>query len=236
MSSQEQVDAMVDAVATEFGKIDVLINNAGGGAVGTVDGDRFIENTRNLFDVDFFGKVFCTRAVLPIMRRQGHGAIVNLSSVVGRKAFPYFGAYSAAMHAVAAFSDALRQELRGTGICVSTIHPALTQTAFFEGIDPAPIPPSFQKMTPMSADSVARKILKAVVAKRSRDIIPWQARLLLLGDAISARLGDLLVRLLENSVFMTLIGMYRGRVYQFDNDQRDDESLNKQSNRTQRAK
>lgn len=143
VSSQEQVDAMVDTVATEFGKIDVFVNNAGSGAVGTVDGDRFIENTRNLFDVDFFGKVYCARAVLPIMRRQGHGAIVNLSSVVGRKAFPNFGAYSAAMHAVTAFSDTLRQELHETGIYVSTIHPALTQTAFFEGIDPAQIPPLF---------------------------------------------------------------------------------------------
>jgi short-subunit dehydrogenase len=220
VSSQEQVEAMVHAVATEFGKIDVLVNNAGSAAVGAVDGDRFVEDARHLLDVDFFGKVFCTRAVLPIMRRQGHGAIVNLSSVVGRKAFPRFAAYSAAMHAIAAFSDALRQELRGTGISVSTIHPALTQTAFFEGVDPADIPAPFRRMTPISAEAVARKILKAVVKKLPRVIIPWQPRLLLMGDALSAGFGDRMVRMLQNPVFMALIGMYRGRVYQHASDPR----------------
>lgn len=229
VSSREQVEAMVHAVATEFGRIDVLVNNAGGAAVGAVDGERFVEDARHLLDVDFFGKIFCARAVLPIMRRQGHGAIVNLSSVVGRKAFPHFAAYSAAMHAVAAFSDALRQELRGTGIRVSTIHPALTQTAFFEGVDPADIPAPFRRMTPISAEAVARKILKAVAKKLPRVIIPWQPRLLILSDALSARLGDLMVRLLQNPVFMALIGMYRGRVYQYARGQQSD-GLSNQAN------
>lgn len=223
VGSQEQVEAMVKAVVAQFGKIDVLVNNAGRGAVGPIDGDRFVDDARHLLDVDFFGKVFCARAVLPIMRQQGHGSIVNLSSAVGRKAFPRFAAYSAAMHAVAAFSDALRQELRGTGVHVSTVHPALTQTAFFEGVDPADIPAPFRKMTPISADAVAEKILRAVHKKQPRVTVPWQPSLLILSDALSVRLGDWMVRRLQNPVFMALIGMYRGRVYQFAGERQSDE-------------
>jgi len=213
VSSREQVDALVQSVIKEFGKVDILINNAGSSAVGAIDSKKFVEDARHLLEVDYFGKVYCAQAVLPSMLKQGQGAIVNLSSVVGRKAFPNFAAYSSAMHAVSAFSDALRQELRHSGISVAAIHPALTQTAFFEGTDPTEIPAAFSKMTPVSARTVAQKILKAVHKKQPRVIIPWQPRLLILSEAISATFGDLMVRLLQSSVFMRMIGMYNGRVY-----------------------
>ncbi len=211
VSSRQQVEAMVQAVAAEFGRIDILVNNAGRGAAGPIDGEHFAEDARHLLEVDFFGKVYCTRAVLPIMRSQASGSIVNLSSVVGRKAFPRFGAYSAAMHAVAAFSDALRQELRGTGIYVTTVHPALTRTALLDSIDPADIPAPFRNMRPLSAEMVARRIVRAVAKKSPRIILPWQPRLMLLSEALSARLGDLIVRLLPNPLFIALLGMNRGK-------------------------
>ncbi len=217
VSSQEQVDKMVINVIAEFKKVDILINNAGGSKVGPVEQHGYVDDVRELFETDFYGKIFCALAVLPIMRRQGFGAIVNLSSVVGRKAFPRFSAYSAAMHAIAAFSDALRQEMKGTGISISTIHPALTQTALLEGVKPVDIPAPFRKMTPVTAEQVAAKILKAVLKRQARVIIPWQPRFLILGEALSPWLGDLVVRLLQNQVFITLIGMYRGRVYQQSN-------------------
>lgn len=218
VSSQEQVEAMVQTVITEFGKVDILINNAGSGVVGAVDSDQFVEGARQVLEVDFFGQVFCTRAVLPFMRKHGHGAIVNMSSVVGRKAFPNFAAFSATMHGITAFSDALRQELRGTGIGVTTVHPALTKSAFFDGFNSADIPAPFRKMAPVSAETVARKILKAVDKRHARVVIPWQPRLLILSDALSARLGDLMVRLLQNSVFMRLIGMYQRSDYPLGSD------------------
>jgi short-subunit dehydrogenase len=229
VSSESQVKAMIDDVVSEFGKIDVLINNAGTGGVGAIESDHFVENTRHLLEGDFFGKVYCARAVLPVMRKQGNGSIVNLSSVVGKKAFPGFGGYSATMHAILAFSDALRQEMRETGINVSTIHPALTQTPFLEHCDPGQMPPPFRKMTPISAEKVARKILKAVVTKRSRVIVPWQPWMLLFADAISAQLGDLFVRLLENTLFMILNGMYRGKTYQFEKQNPENILKNKQT-------
>ncbi|MGR9054098.1 MAG: SDR family NAD(P)-dependent oxidoreductase [Gammaproteobacteria bacterium] len=211
VADRQQVERLVQTVVEEFGRIDVLINNAGGGAVGTVADKRFAEDARHLMEVDFFGKVYCTQAVLPAMRKQGEGAIVNLSSVVGRKAFPRFGAYSASMHAVAAFSDALRQELRGSGIGVTTVHPAWTQTAFFQGVDTADRPAQFLYMKGQTPEAVAGKILKAVQKRSARVIVPWQPRLLILAEALSAWTGDLAVKLLAKPWFMVLIGMYGGK-------------------------
>ncbi len=215
VSSREQVEAMVEKVLAEFGRIDVLVNNAGAAAVGSVEDKGFVENNQKLMAVDFYGGVFCIQSVLPIMRRQGAGHIVNLSSVVGRKAFPKFGAYSAAMHAISGYSDSLRQELKGSGIGVSIIHPALTQTALLDHIDQHDLPPPFRRMTPISAEAVASGIVSAVRNNRPRAILPWQPKMMLLADALSPRLGDFIVRLLSTRVFSRLIGMNRGRTYQF---------------------
>jgi short-subunit dehydrogenase len=117
------------------------------------------------------------------------------------------------MHAVAALSDALRQELRGTGIAVTSVHPALTQTALLADVDPADMPPPFRAMTPLTAEYVAAGILRGVHKRRARVILPFQPRTLLAADALSATAGDLIVRLLAKPAFSTLIGMYRGRVY-----------------------
>ena len=208
VASREQVDAMVQGVEKEFGRIDILINNAGGGAVGTVEDGQFADQARKLLEVDFFGKVYCSQAVLPIMRRQGQGVIVNLSSVVGRKAFPRFGAYSTAMHAVSAFSDTLRQELHGSGIQVTTVYPALTQTSFFSGLPKDRMPVQFTHMRPLAPETVARAIVRAVRKRSPRLILPWQPPLMLLGDTVSARFGDWFVRMMDKGWFMRLIGMY----------------------------
>lgn len=214
VSSQEQVDGMVEKVLAEFGRVDILVNNAGMAHVGPIGQESFVEGTKEMMAVEFYGTVYCTKAVLPIMQRQGAGHIVNMSSVVGRKAFPHFAGYSATMHAIAAFSDALRQELHGSGIYVSTIHPALAQTALLDHTDPADMPTPFRKMTPITAERVAEGILRAILKRQPRIILPFSPKLLLLQDAFSARLGDRIVRMLSNPVFSSLIGMYRGRTYE----------------------
>jgi NADP-dependent 3-hydroxy acid dehydrogenase YdfG len=213
VSSRQAVGALVDEVEREFGRIDTLINNAGGAVAGAITRDGFVEDIRQLLEVDLFGTVYCTTAVLPLMLRQRSGHIVNMSSVVGRKAFPGLAAYSISMHAVAAFSDALRQELYGSGITVSVIHPALAQTALFSRVDPADMPPPFRKMTPISAESVADAVVGAVRRRAERVVVPSPPSRLLLADAISARLGDRIVRLMSNPTFARLIGMYRGSTY-----------------------
>jgi len=221
VSDAGQVHKMVETVLSEFGRIDVLFNNAGSSYVGRVEDENFTENVRKMMEVDYFGTVYTTKEVLAVMKKQGSGHIMNMSSVVGRKAFPHFGGYSSAMHAISAFTDSLRQELKDSGINVSIIHPALTQTPLLDHVRPEDMPPPFRAMTPISVESVAQAVVNGVYYNQARIIIPFQPRLLMLADAISPHLGDLIVRMLPNKIFSRLLGTYRGRLYhEINNSQR----------------
>lgn len=213
VSMQEKVHDMVEKALADYGRVDILVNNAGSAFVGPISQENFVEDTKKMMEVDFYGTVYCTMEVLPIMQKQGSGHIVNMSSVVGRKAFPHFGGYSIAMHAISAFSDALRQELHGSGIYVSVIHPALTQTPMLSHVSPADMPPPFRRMTPITTESVAEAVLNGVDKKHYRVVVPSQPKRLLLADAMSPRLGDQIVRMFSNPTFASLIGIYRGNVY-----------------------
>jgi NAD(P)-dependent dehydrogenase (short-subunit alcohol dehydrogenase family) len=114
-----------------FGRLDVWVNNAAVGALGDFEAmpaDVF----RRVVDVDFFGYVHGARAALPHFRAQGAGVIINVASVLGKVAMPYYTPYVAAKFAVVGFSETLRQELLGTGIDVVTIMPATMDTPFFQ--------------------------------------------------------------------------------------------------------
>jgi short-subunit dehydrogenase len=147
------------------------------------------------------------------MRAQGTGTIVNMSSVMGRKAFARFGSYAIVMHAVSALSDALRQELAGTGVHVAVIHPALTATDLLRDAPLADMPPPFRHMTPISVDKVAHAVIGAVDYRRRRVVLPWQANMLLLGEALSPWLGDAIARALAVKPIAGLLGMSRGSTY-----------------------
>jgi NADP-dependent 3-hydroxy acid dehydrogenase YdfG len=222
VSVREQVQRLVDQTVEEFGRIDILFNNAGNAYVGPLDDARFVDDLNNMLAVSFYGVVYGAQAVLPVMKRQRTGHIINMSSVVGRKAFPHFGGYSITMHAISAFTDALRQELRGTGIAVTCVHPALTQTAMLDEVNPADMPPPFRAMTPRTPEFVAAGIVNAVSKQQPRVVMPAPPHMLLLGDALSPHIGDLIVRLLSKPLFSYLVGMYRGRVYEHHPGRRDD--------------
>lgn len=214
VSSPGQVRRMVADVVAEYGRIDILFNNAGTSMVGRIDGEDFVDNTRRMFEVDYLGTVQVLKEVLPVMKRQRSGHVMNMSSVVGRKAFPGFGGYSSVMYALSGLTDALRQELRGTGINVSVIHPALTQTPLLSAVDRVDMPPPFRNLTPIPVEDVAAAVLDGVHNNRLRTVVSLPPKMLLLADAISPKLGDLIVRLLENKLFGRLIGSYKGSVYQ----------------------
>ena len=213
VSDTEQVQQMVKTVLSEFGRIDVLFNNAGSSFVGRVEDSNFLENTREMMEVDYFGTIIVTKEILPIMKEQKEGHIMNMSSVVGRKAFPHFGGYSSAMHAISAFTDSLRQELFGSGIKVSIIHPALTQTPLLDHVRPEDMPPPFKRMTPITVQSVAEAVVDGISYNQARIVVPFQPKMLMLADALSPHFGDLIVRLLPNKIFSRLLGTYRGKLY-----------------------
>ena len=214
VSSPEQVKNAVSKTVEKFGGIDVLFNNAGNSEVGLVEDDDFVEKVTKLFEVDFLGSVYFAKEVIPVMKKNGSGHILNMSSVVGRKAFPHFGAYSSVMHAITGFTASLRQELRGSGINVSIIHPALTQTPLLEHVKQEDMPPPFRRFTPIPVEQVGKAVLDGIYNNRPRIIVPFQPKLMLLADAISPKIGDMLVRLLPNKVFAFLLRTYKGRLYQ----------------------
>ncbi|MDX3929861.1 MAG: oxidoreductase [Shinella sp.] len=127
------VAKLVEDVLAEAGRIDLLVNNAGIGLFGGAE-ESSMDQAQALFDVNVFGVLRVTNAVLPIMRRQGKGRIVNLSSVQGFIPAPYFALYASTKHAVEGYSESLDHELRPFGIRVVLVEPAYTRTSFEENL------------------------------------------------------------------------------------------------------
>ena len=130
VTSDESVKAAVNELIRLEGRIDLLVNNAGFGVAPAGAEESSIEQARSIFDTNFFGIVRMTRAVVPYMRKQGSGRIINIGSVLGFLPMPYGALYSATKHAIEGYSESLDHELRTRGIRVSVIEPAYTQTPF----------------------------------------------------------------------------------------------------------
>ena len=130
VTSDESVDAAVRQLMQREGRIDLLVNNAGFGVAPAGAEESSIEQARSIFDTNFFGIVRMTRAVVPHMRRQGSGRIINIGSVLGFLPMPYGALYAATKHAIEGYSESLDHELRTRGIRVSVIEPAYTKTPF----------------------------------------------------------------------------------------------------------
>jgi NAD(P)-dependent dehydrogenase (short-subunit alcohol dehydrogenase family) len=123
----DQIDPALAAALGRFGRIDVLVNNAGYGSVGAVE-EIEMDELRALMDTMFFGAVALTKAVLPHMRERGSGAIVQMSSQGGQLTFPGYGAYCAAKYALEAMSEALAAEVAPLGIRVLIVEPGAFRT------------------------------------------------------------------------------------------------------------
>src|SRR3954451_6663482 len=128
VTSDESVDAAVKQVIRLEGRIDLLVNNAGFGVAPAGAEESSIEQARSIFDTNFFGIVRMTLAVVPHMRRQGGGRIINIGSVLGFLPMPYMALYAATKHAIEGYSESVDHELRTRGIRVAVIEPAYTKT------------------------------------------------------------------------------------------------------------
>jgi len=130
VTSDESVETTVTEVLRLEGRIDLLLNNAGFGVAPAGAEESSLEQARAIFDTNFFGIVRMTRAVVPHMRHQGDGRIINVGSVLGFLPAPYMALYAATKHAIEGYSESLDHELRTRGIRVSVIEPAYTRTQF----------------------------------------------------------------------------------------------------------
>ena len=126
---EEQITTGVNRILSEQGRIDVLINNAGYSVYGSVE-DVSQEDARRQFDVNFFGAAFLTQKVLPHMRQQGSGHIINVTSIGGKMYAPLGSWYHGTKHALEGWSDCLRVETKDFGIKVSIVEPGAIETEF----------------------------------------------------------------------------------------------------------
>jgi NAD(P)-dependent dehydrogenase (short-subunit alcohol dehydrogenase family) len=139
------VDAAVAKAEKSFGRIDILLNNAGHGLLGSAEEVTEAE-LQNVFETNVFGAMRVVRAVLPAMRAQGSGHIINISSAVGHASWPLGGAYAATKHAIEALSEALQVEVASHGIRVSIVNPGYFATGFAGSMPMAAPNPAYQAL------------------------------------------------------------------------------------------
>jgi len=147
------ITAVVGEVLDAHGRIDALVNNAGAGAVGLAY-DLTEDDVRNHLETNLLGAMRCTRAVVPSMRSNRAGTIVNVSSIAGRSAVPFLSAYSASKFALEGWSECLRYELTRTGVRVCLIEPGTFRTPMYTE--------SLAETPPTAADTPAAQQLRKV--------------------------------------------------------------------------
>jgi short-subunit dehydrogenase len=191
VSDRQAIERLVaDAVAT-FGGIDIVINNAGVGLAAPV-GEISANDFEQALAVDLFGPLALTQAVLSHMRREG-GQLIYVSSVVGLRALPYLGGYAAAKAALDRLTEALRVELRGSGITVTLVRPGSTRTGFSQnrlGSGHEQRRVTARAATP---EQVARAILKAAVREPRVAYVSLADRLAVAFSLLAPQLTDLLL-------------------------------------------
>ncbi len=169
VSSDESVIAVVQQVIERFGRIDVLINNAGIGSAGAAE-ESSVAQAQRVFDVNVFGVMRMTKAVLPHMRAQGGGRVINVSSVLGFLPAPFGALYAATKHAIEGYSESIDHELREHGVRVLLVEPAYTKTGFDTNIVQPDNPlPVYEQQRRVADEIIAAAIASgddpAVVAK-----------------------------------------------------------------------
>jgi len=161
----------IEAVQSHYGGLDILINNAGIGAMGLFE-DADPQRVRKIFEVNFFALVEMTRLALPLLKNGTAPMVVNVSSILGHRGAPHNSEYSASKFAVHGFSEAIRSEFARHGIDVLVVSPGTTETEFFDNVIEQTGKPNWPAHKPVSAAVVARAMIKAIRQGR-HEIIPY---------------------------------------------------------------
>ena len=168
-----------DAAQSRFDGLDILVNNAGIGATGFFE-DADPQRLRRIMEVNFFALVEMTRLALPLLHQGTKPIVVNVSSILGRRAVPYNSEYSASKFAVHGFSESLRAELAHQGIDVLVVSPGTTETEFFDRVIERTGEPNWPEHRPVSAAEVAQRTLVAM-RRGKHEIVPYLWGKVLLG-------------------------------------------------------
>ncbi|HJZ91203.1 MAG TPA: SDR family NAD(P)-dependent oxidoreductase [Gemmataceae bacterium] len=178
VATAEGRDAMVRAAKDKLGGLDVLINNAGIGATGHF-ADSSPDVLRSIMETNFFGTVETTRAFLPILTEGNKPAVVNISSILGRRAIPGRSLYSASKFAIEGWTQAIRAEFARFDIDVILINPGLTQTNFSQNMLEKKARQSLDHMRGMTSEQVAAATLNALAAGKKTVNLTLQGKVLL---------------------------------------------------------
>lgn len=202
VARREQVDSLVGAAVERFGRVDVMVNNAGHGVSARVH-EIADEKMREIVDVNLFGVLYGCRAVAPVMMRQKSGHIFNVSSVIGKRGCPFNGAYSATKFAVCGLSDALRVEMLQYGIRVTTLCPGLTRTEFFDHVRGGS---SLNKTSfgavrgLMPPEKIARRIARTVGKNKPEIVFSLGGKVLVWVHQRFPRLADRMMKLYHDAL------------------------------------
>ncbi len=186
VTDQTQVQSWVQEAHRHFGRVDVLIANAGQ-YIRRPAAEWQVADFRRSLAVNFYGALYAILAVLPIMRAQGHGHIVLVSSLDAKKGLPLDGPYVAAKYALSGIGGVLRQEARDWGVAVTVVYPGRVDTPMIADLE---VPWISAKIAP---EKVARAIVRGIRRNKAEVIVPWTGYLLYL-DILAPRLADFLVR------------------------------------------
>lgn len=180
---------MLAVCQSRFGGLDILINNAGVGATG-----HFVEASperlRRIMEVNFFAPAELIREAFPLLRAGNQPLIVNISSIVGKRAVPARSEYSASKFALQGLSEALRAELVRFGIDVLVVSPGLTATRFAESMLEHKARAPMDHMRSLSPEAVAQATLRAMKRGKNELVLTWQGKLFVLASRWFPRLVD----------------------------------------------
>src|SRR4051794_30196705 len=158
VTDEESVQGLVEQVVSRAGRIDLLVNNAGIGLLGGAE-ESTVAQAKAIFDVNVFGVMRMTNAVLPVMRQQRRGRIVNLSSALGFIPAPFNALYASTKHAIEGYSESLDPEVRTQGVRIVLVEPGLTPPAFEENLTRPDRPLALYDAVRADAEKLMRELL-----------------------------------------------------------------------------
>ena len=191
VTDRAEAFTVIETVAKEFGQLDILVNNAGIGQCVRLE-DLQWEDTRKIVDTNLMGIIHCTQAVLPTMKRQGSGQIVNVSSTAGHKGIPFLSVYCATKFAVRGLTESLRMELRKEGIEVISVCPGTTDTNFFRRSITSGKGWWLKSPWTHGRDGVAERILHACARHKREVVLTPEGKLMVIVNKFAPRLIDFL--------------------------------------------
>jgi short-subunit dehydrogenase len=190
----DDMHTLVAGAVERFGRLDVMMCNAGFGIAGAID-DIAPDQMQKLMDINYTGTYHAARAALPLFRRQGSGHLVIVSSIVGKRGVPYMGAYSATKFAQVGLAECLRSELVGSNIHVSVVFPVSTDTEFFDVMSRETGTPVTRAFGPRQNVATVADAIAGAIERPVPEIYPHaMSRALVILNALAPGVCDRIVR------------------------------------------